>query len=251
MTLHAAVLLGGLTMLRVVAFSLTAPVVDNRNLPVLWRLLVSALVTVTILPFMKPGHLPGNLVSLVADGVWELGVGLALGMVLNLTVGAAITAGNVADYQVSFANAGLLNPAGGAPQPILGNFYQMVVLLTALGLNLHVSLLRLLVESFRWLPCGLPGTHAQGLATLVWQASGDFFMATLWLAMPVMVVMLGLEAVVGLLSRLLPQMNMLVAAAPVRVLVGLCAVSLALPTTINVMAHILQTRLDQVGALFV
>ena len=238
-----------LVFLRLLGFIVSAPVLNNKQLPVALKVLMAALLTGVMLPMLEAPNLTPTLGTMVAAGLWELLLGLGLGTVTNFTVATAATAGTIADYQMGFGNSGMLNPAGDQSQPMMASFYQVLMVLVALATNLHLALTRILLESFYWLPCGLPDTRHARLLGVIAESAGNFFMASVWLALPVTIGLLSVEVAVAFLSRLLPQMNMLIAAAPVRVLAGLVLVSLSLPLTTEVMARVLQGGIDILGGL--
>ena len=62
--------------------------------------------------------------------------------------------------------------------------------------------------------------------------------------MPICLALLTVEVCVAFLSRLLPQMNMLIAAAPFRVLAGFILVALTLPMTLDTMSDLMVSHLQ-------
>lgn len=238
-----------LVLVRILAFFSMMPLFSQRRLPILWKLAVGALLTLVLSPLLTPRFLTPNPVWLALAVVWEASVGLALGMTMTSAVGAVISAGTLVDLQMGFANASILNPSGEQPEPLTASFLKTLFLLSALIGGWHLLLLRILLESFRWFPTGMIMHRFDTLMDFGLAVAGQFFASVVWLAMPICMALLTAEVCLAFLSRLMPQMNMLIAAAPFRVMAGLLLVTLALPLTLKTMSAIMTKHLSMVGAL--
>jgi flagellar biosynthetic protein FliR len=118
---------------------------------------------------------------------------------------------------------------------VLAIIYGNLAAVLCLVLNVHHTLLRALADSYTLLPMGFGGIDAGGTTAIIRMLT-FIFVVGVRIAMPVVVVLLLVELALGLMGRVAPSLNVLVAGAPVRIVAGLLvlAVSLtALPTILS------------------
>lgn len=235
-----------LVLVRVLAFFSVVPLFSQKKIPALWKVGTGVVVTLLILPLLSPRPLPANPGWLCLAILWESAVGMSFAMIMTCSLGAVLSAGSLIDTQMGFANSGVLNPAGEAPEPITAAFYQTIFLLLCLKASYHLYLLRIFLESFHWMSVGMILDKFEKLSQMGLLLFGQFFVSVAWLVLPVSLALLASEVCLAFLSRLIPQMNMLIAAAPIRVLAGLFLVSLSMPVTLNAMSGVVESCLRTV-----
>jgi flagellar biosynthetic protein FliR len=157
----------------------------------------------------------------------EAALGALLGLALHAAFAALGMAGRLLDVQMGFSMGAVLDPVTRANAPVVG------VVLTLLGMSVffgsdgHHALLRGLVFSVQVVPPGgvwqLPDA-----ASLIRPVGAIFGMAVVLMA-PALFVLLMVELVLGVASRVLPQMNVLFIGMPVKTLVGLSTLAIAAP----------------------
>lgn len=240
-----------LVVARTLAMFSAMPMLKSEHVPKIWKILLGCGFGLIMGSWLIPTPVVCAPPLVVFHLIWEMVVGFTLGFVVQLAVGAAVTAGTLLDFQVGYANSGLLNPGGDKPEPLTASFYQVLLLLLALKLNFHLLLVQLLAGSFERFPVGAVVEGLPHLLEVGQQAFAGFFSAALWLALPISVSLLTAEIAIAFLSRLMPQMNMLIAAAPLRVMAGLVIISAALPITLGGMSRLLDWSFELAGGLSV
>ena len=240
-----------LVLFRILGFFANAPIFSQKRLPTLWKIASSILVVLILSPLLNPRPMILNPLWLALAVVWETGLGFIFGLVLSCSVGAAVSAGSLIDTQMGFANASILGPSGDQAEPISASFLKLCFLLLCLVSGAHLVLIRILLESFAWFPVGMPLHRFDDLATFGFALSSQFFASVLWLALPVSLALLMGEVCIAFLSRLMPQMNMLISAAPFRVILGFVVLSTALPLILQVMSDILSAQFSLLGFICV
>lgn len=238
----------GLVLVRMTAMVMTFPGLGGRRVPGVVRILLSLALTLLLFPLLPSLRLEGGLPGVATAVLWELGVGIGLATVASVMAMAAMSAGSEIDLQAGLANASLLDPGGSGSQPLLASFYQALFLLLMFAVDAHLGLLEALARSFQWLPLAAPSTaHFASLGNLLQQTFAGFFKVTLSLILPVMVGLLGLEVVLAFMSRTMPQINMLLVAAPMRIMGGWFLVGVSLPVTLRTMEQIQKATIRLLG----
>lgn len=177
-----------------------------------------------------------------------LGIILALGILLAFA--AFGMAGNLLDTQIGFGIAQVFNPSNNLPSPLLNSTFNFLAVIVFFLMNGHHALLRGLSYSVHAFPIGQPWSVAYAFPSLLKQAAGLFSMGFA-LASPVVFALLMVEFSLSVISRSLPQINMLTMGIPVKILVGIAALSLWFMGMGSVMSNIYASIYKTWNAIFI
>jgi flagellar biosynthetic protein FliR len=222
-----------LLLARVSAFLIVLPIFGWQALPTIVR----AGLAVTITFFFAMSGIGRIDVDMSAAGALEMALltareiacGLALGLAVQFVFLAVQQAGNVMAMQMGFADAGILDPTMGEETSAITTLMEMSFALLFLAAGGHYLLMQILQRSMAAFPLGGPvdfGALAEGLV----QAGATMLLLALKLAGPVLAGFLLLSLVLGVLARVLPEMNVLTESFPLRVALGFLMASVTLPS---------------------
>lgn len=211
---------------RIAALLLLTPVLHAVAMPATARvLLVIGIACVLALPFAAQAD-----VSLATPGavftamLREAAVGATLGLGVLVAFAGFSLAGRLVDIQVGFGMAQVVDPLTRARVPIVSAIFGLLAAVFFFLVDGHHALLRGIAFSVERFPLGAGAGPAAAAEPLVRQGAGLFALGFA-LAAPVVLGLLLVEFVLGVIARNLPQMNMFVLGLPVKVLVGLVALS--------------------------
>lgn len=150
----------------------------------------------------------------------ELMIGVGMGIATNLVFEAAQLAGQVLGMQMGYSLVNLLDPQTQVDTAVISVFYQSIVMLLFLRMDVHFWLLRAIGNSYSYLP---PGTaHLNGLFTIeILKTAGSLFGVGVQIAAPVLSATLAADIVLGLLGKAAPQMPLMLLGPAVKSLLGL------------------------------
>lgn len=211
--------------LRALAFLASSPVFSARFIPLQFRLYLAFLLSVLAFTAWQPQH--GPLVELpmgtfVMAAVNELLMGLALGTIISLLLLAFQFAGTLAGYQMGLSIVNVLDPQSQQQVSLIGDFFFVTATLGFLELNLHLDILRLWQRSFELAPPGGFTLGAgQGELNLVLELAGGLLKLGLQIAMPLLLFLILLDAALGILARVVPQMNVFIMGSTLKTAFGL------------------------------
>jgi flagellar biosynthetic protein FliR len=143
-----------LIFLRVAAIIFSAPVLDTKTIPVVFKAGLAFAVSILLLPVVDAAITIRNL-SLMAFviGVFsEIAIGVTIGLSVKLLFAGIQLAGQIVGYQMGFAVANVVDPATSAQIPILAQFYNLTAMLVFLSINAHHMFFSALVDSYKILP---------------------------------------------------------------------------------------------------
>lgn len=185
-----------------------------------------------------------------AFAVREILIGLALAFVLHLVILAVRVAGEMIGQEMGMSMSAVMDPATGISTPMVAQIYEGFFILGLLAIDGHHWLLRALAHSFEKAPVGHIGGSA-GLWPAIEHLFTDMFVTGLTFAAPVLVLLFIVSLLTALLSRALPQLNLMEAGYALRILAALAAMYLFAPMLAPAMDGLyvaLQRGLDDVLA---
>ncbi len=181
--------------------------------------LAMALVLMPAVP-VDPARFPESIPAVCMMMVCELFVGLVLGLSVRIFMAAVELAGQTIGFQMGFAIINVLDPQSGSQVSIMGQIGNLVVLVIFLALNGHHALIMGLVESYRAVDIGTISL-ASGFMDQMNALMSDMFVIAIKMGAPAIVALLFTSAAFGITAKFAPQMNILIAAFPVKIVVGL------------------------------
>jgi flagellar biosynthetic protein FliR len=164
----------------------------------------------------------------------EVLIGFALGMSVRLVIAGAELGGHLTGFQMGLSYSALVDPQSGVRNNVLAALYGSFTMLILLLTDGHHDLLRAMATSYDALPVGV-GVVSAGLGELVARMFGLMFTLGVRLASPLIITLLLVEVALGVMARVAPTLNLMVTAAPVRLLIGWMALAL----TVRVLPDIL------------
>lgn len=234
---------------RTLALFAAAPAFNSNVIPM--RLKVAlALVIALLIGGMIKQSAPVDLSWATAVlTVEQILVGLAMGFAMQLTLAAMAFAGDFVGIQMGFGFASLFDFQSGFEVPVISNFFSLVGLILFLTLNGHLVLLGALMKSFDVVPVTLgTGVPIAGWHTLAGAGTVLFEMGV-WLALPVVAVIMAAHLAVAIVSRVAPQINVMSIGFSVFLWVGMAASVALLPYFVPAVQHMIAAGLTLAGAV--
>ncbi|WP_299616698.1 flagellar biosynthetic protein FliR [Pelagibius sp.] len=198
------------------------------------RLLLALLVSLVVHPTLMDGlpDLPASPAALLILIFGEAFIGLFLGSLSRILMAALSIGGMMIATVTGLANALTNDPTAAQQGSIAGSFLSTLALLIIILLDLHHLLLRGVIDSYQLFVPGQPiltGDISQMIARVVAKA----FLLGFQIASPFIAIGLIFNLGLGLLSRLMPQMQVFFIAIPLQILIGLSILMIALPVIIG------------------
>lgn len=214
--------------LRLLPIFVVAPVVGLRNVPVLVRL-VFTLSLAFILGLVLPDS-PGSLTQLEpAVMVSEFVLGVALALVFHLVAGVLHFYGQLVDAQVGFAAASMFDPSLKQSTGIFATLVGLCVGATFFLADMHYMLLSAFKMLYVHVPIGSTFELQAGWYSMV----GKIFLFGFVVASPVILLVLLFDTALAYLSRSLPQVQIYFVGLPIKILLGILAMSWYIKTLLQ------------------
>ena len=223
-------------LVRVGVILFLLPFFNSRVIPVLTKAALALILTVLLFPVSGRhiGSFPDTLWGMFGLIAGELIIGMILGLLVQMFFEGIRMMGQLAGIETGFSIANVLDPQSGAQSSILSNMAYLIALVLFLILNGHHIILNAIRESFAIIQPGSVNLSKQVFNGLL-QSSGDMFIIAIQISAPVIASVLFVQVAFGLITRLIPQMNIMVVAFPVQIVTGLLFFGISLGVMLQFM----------------
>lgn len=238
-----------LAFARVGTLVMLLPGVGERGVPNRVRLGFALLLTLVLLPVARP-LLPAasGPAALVGTLIGEIAVGLVLGLAVRAVMAALQTAGTVVAQQLGLSYAMTLDPTVGSQDAAIANFLTLLGITLVFATDLHHVAISGIAESYRLLPpVGVPAPG--DAATLALGAVSRGFALGAKIAAPFIAFAILFNLGLGILSRLMPQMQVFFVGIPLTILIGMLILFASLGVMMAVFLDDLGRFLRGIGGL--
>jgi flagellar biosynthetic protein FliR len=186
------------------------------------RLLLAIAVSFVLAPAVAdtlPG-LPASPITLIIIVCQEIGIGLFLGVIARTLLAALQTAGMIVGMQTGLSSALVFDPNFNSQSAAPAVMMTMIGLVLIFATNSHHVMLSALADSYISLPAGhLP--PLDDMVTAIVRVTGDSFSLGVRIAAPFLVFGVVFFLGLGLLARLMPQIQVFFLAVPLQIVLGL------------------------------
>jgi flagellar biosynthesis protein FliR len=214
---------------RVLALFSALPVLGQRTVPARVRVGLAFLIVVAAqasLPTMPV--VPLDSPQALALIVQNLLIGITLGFAVRIVFAAVEFAGELIGLQMGLNYAGFFDPSSGGQGTAVSRFFGTTIGFLFIAVNAHLLVVAAVVQSFHAFPVGSePFAFLRAMQPQTWGA--EIFGLGLWIALPLIGMLLFVNLVLGIISRVASQMNVFAIGFPVTLGVGLLGILLTLP----------------------
>ncbi len=219
-----------LVFARIGAMVMLLPGLGESNIPVRIKLAIALLLTLIILPLHRAAYhvdLQASMTPLIVLMVHEIVIGIVLGATARVTLAALQVAGSVIAQQMGLGFVTAVDPTQGQQGLLIGNFLSLLGITLLFATDTHHLVIAALSDSYNIFS---PGEAMQGgdVAALATRAFAAAFRIGVQLAAPFVVFGLVFNIGLGVLGRLMPQMQVYFVGVPLAILAGFLILALVI-----------------------
>lgn len=222
---------------RISSFMVTSPGFSLKQAPIVLKVGLSFFLSVIVYSMIPEKVGAANLIIFSFLVIKEILVGIALGFVVQLIFSSIEMAGQLIDFQVGFSMGSVYDPSVGIQASNYGRLYYWIALVLFFLSDMHHIVLQNLINSFQMVPlneAGFMGNTVEGIIRLFI----EMFQVSFMLAAPVVLVAFVTDCVLGIVSRSVPQINVLMLGMPMKILVSFIFILLFLPNFMQLVTNI-------------
>lgn len=218
-----------LVFTRMVGFIAACPVFSMREIPPTVKAGLAFVLSLALLPLAGEAAVPlDSFLGFMLAVAREAAVGLGLGIFTSLVFNGVRLAGVFVGFQMGFAMAEIMSPGQQGERAIVSRFMWLFGLVFFISINGHHLLIAGLGQSFELVPLGAAAAQMKTTLFLA-KAFGGMFTIALTLAAPVMAVLFVTDVTLGLMVRMVPQINVFMLGFPFKIVAGLFTLMVTIP----------------------
>jgi flagellar biosynthetic protein FliR len=218
-----------LVFARIGAMVMLLPGLGESNIPVRIKLAIALMLTLVILPLHRDAYHVDmqSVAALLVLMLHEIIIGVVLGATARVTLAALQVAGSVIAQQLGLGFVTSIDPTQGQQGLLVGNFLTMLGITLLFATDSHHLVIAALSDSYAVFAPGdmLASGDVAALATRAFAAA---FKIGMQLAAPFLVFGLVFNVGLGVLGRLMPQMQVYFVGVPLSILAGFLIFGLVL-----------------------
>lgn len=208
-----------LILIRITAFVVLCPGFSFKGLPNTVKIALSFSLSIIVYFALPDIEIIGGLLQFFLLTIRETLFGLALGYISQLIYGIMEIAGQLIDFQVGFSMGSVYDPSLGATASNYGKTYYWLSISIFFLLDIHHRVIDALIKSFEYVP--ITTASFQGLTVLnIINLFSRVFELALNLAAPIIIVVLVTDVVLGIISKTVPQINVLMLGMPMKSMIS-------------------------------
>ena len=146
--------------------------------------------------------------------------GLLMGLACNMCTTVVGFAGRIIDMETGLSMASLMDPTTRENMSITGMIYNYAITLILIITGIYEYILKALAESFTLIPVAGAVFRSDRLMDAMLKFMADYILIAFRICLPMFAVMILLNALLGILAKVAPQMNMFSVGIQLKILVG-------------------------------
>jgi flagellar biosynthetic protein FliR len=217
-----------LVLARISPLFVLAPLFSSNIIPARARAILAVALTVGILPVVEHGRIELDALGFGGLIVKELLVGLAFAYALAAMFAALQAAGTLLDTLIGFSFGALVDPVTGTQSSVLAQMYSLMGVAVLIAIGGEAWIIKGIARTYD----AVPLLDAPAIGSMVGGAQAAFsgiFVAAFMIGAPVIVAVIITDAAFGVVSRVVPQLNVFAVGFPAKMIVGLTLIGVSLP----------------------
>jgi flagellar biosynthetic protein FliR len=228
-----------LVLARITPLFIVAPLFSSRMIPRRVKGIIAVALTIGLMPVVTHGHIELDALGYGGLLVKELIVGLAFAYALAAMHAALQAAGSLIDTLIGFSFGAMVDPVSGAQSTVLAQLYSLFGVAILIAIGGEAWIIKGLARTYE----AVPLLEAPAIGSLVQGAQVAFsgiFAAAFMIGAPVLVALIITDAAFGVVTRVVPQMNVFAVGFPAKIIIGLSLLGVSLPFVAGLVGDHLQ-----------
>jgi flagellar biosynthesis protein FliR len=161
-----------------------------------------------------------NIPSFVLLGLFEMMIGFAISLIMNMFLSSVLLASDIIDIQLGIGMSRIYDPVNNNASPVTGMILNSFMMLLFFVSNGHITLFKLLAQSVFVLPPGSGYSFYKAFLVIV-NIFGISLTLALKLAFPIIAIEIISEIGLGIITRAVPHVNIFSVGIQIKLALGL------------------------------
>ena len=220
-----------LIFIRIVTFFACINVIFPSGTPRVFKAMFSVFIAFIISPFIHSDLTVHSLSNLIEYSVVETLNGLILGFITNICFNSLKITGSLIDQQLGLSMASIYDPTTRTQTTLVQNLLYWIGMMVFFSMNGHHQLIKGIENSFNLVKTG--HLIVNGNFDYIINVFVQCFIIGVKIAIPMILSLIIAEIITGLISKSVPQINIMAVGGPLKLLIGIIFLMVALPFIVN------------------
>ncbi len=210
-----------LILMRMSGFVFLNPILRRSEIPAMAKTGFVFVLTLLLYPLSAAEgvEVTGSLVFAVAL-LGEFAVGAVLGFIMDLFLFVVTQAGAVIDFQMGLSMATVYDSGSKVQSALSGTFLYIYFTFLFFAVDGHLALVKILAESAAVFPYG-GGWNLTGTSEAIVRIFAECVILSIQLAFPMIAIEFVGEMAIGVLMKIIPQINIFILSIQLKIVIGL------------------------------
>ena len=215
--------------LRALAVFSALPIFNRQSVPLRLRIGLAAFIAFAAQPALPPMPVvPLDSMLALTLVAQQVLIGVTIGFAVRVVFAAVEYAGELIGLQMGLNFAGFFDPVTAAQGTAVSSLFATLVAWLFVALNGHLVVITALAASFQAFPVG-PEPFAFLARSQPYRWGAEIFATGLWIALPLVAMLMFVNLVLGFISRVAPQIQIFAVGFPITLGLGLVALLFIVP----------------------
>ncbi len=211
-----------LVFIRMVSFLHLAPFYGDNSIPSRFKVGLALALAVFICMVTQPVKpVYDTLLEYTVLVLKEASAGLLIGLSAMICMQVAAMAGRLVDMEIGLSAASTMDPTYRTNITVSGMLYQYTFSLLLITSGMYQYIIKALIQTYTLIPVAGVRFDLTAILSSVIKFMSQYFLIGFQIAMPVFAVMMVMNAVLGVLAKIAPQMNLFAVGFQLKILIGL------------------------------
>lgn len=237
-------------LVRIVALLATAPLFNNQAIPIMGKIALALILAYLIFSFINKDaiQLQISMGFIAVNVIKEIITGALLGFCINIVFYSISFAGTLIGFDIGLSMAQVFNPAEGINNNVLGQYLYILAVLVLILIDGHHYIIRAVSYSFTVVPLGHYTINREVFDFIVKLGSAVFILAVK-IASPILVSFFLVHLAEGIMSRIIPQMQVFFVTYPLKIGLGIFLLMATMPLYVYLIKNLLSSYEDKLYQL--
>jgi flagellar biosynthetic protein FliR len=229
---------------RVLAVFTAAPIFSSKAFPVRAKIALAFFISLASQASLQDQPIV-SLSSPEALGtlLQQVGIGLAIGFTVRLVFACIELAGEIVGFQMGLNFASFFDPSFNTQSSAVAKFFGHMAAFMFIVMNGHLLVIMAVVKSFKAFPVDQNFLEALKMMKF-YELGANLFATGLWIALPMVGMLMFVNLAMGVVSRVAPQMNIYAIGFPITLTAGLISIAAVLPMLDQPLLALMTKTLD-------
>lgn len=238
-----------LMVVRIAAVLFTAPVFGSTTIKANVRIALSMVIGLVCLHSVPPIAVDDpDTITIIVMIAKEILLGACMGMLSHYLFTGVMFGGQLLGIQMGFSVANVYDPQSNTSVSIIASFLNIAMILIFIAVGGHLMVIQAINASFQTLPLGIYPVHEDAFLYIVKQFT-YIFITAIKITAPAFVTLMILHVVMGIIGRMVPQINLMIVGFPIQIAVGLSVLALSMNYFYLVFEKLMHRYFEQVANL--